>query len=166
MNKIISLKDTAKIILENNDGKIVGQAIIDIEDIEKVKKHKWHLTNTGYVIGYSKENGTKFLLHTYLKGIEDGKVIDHIDGNKLNNRKYNLRHVTHSLNCLNKKIQKNNSTGKKGVSKITKGNQIRYSASMIYEKRKYYLGVYDNFEEAVYARQQKEVELLGEMLND
>lgn len=44
------------------------------------------------------------------------KMIDHIDGNKLNNDINNLRAVTSSQNQFNRKINKNNSTGYKGIS--------------------------------------------------
>jgi hypothetical protein len=43
-------------------------------------------------------------------------VIDHIDGNKENNKITNLRKVTHQENILNQKIRKNNTSGIKGVS--------------------------------------------------
>lgn len=99
--------------------------LIDDEDYEKVMKYKWYLDG-------SKENGlyyfrvniyeesvhTQFLsLHRYLmdciKG--DGKVVDHINGNTLDNRKENLRVCTHAENGRNRKKAKNNTSGYKGV---------------------------------------------------
>jgi len=55
---------------------------------------------------------------TLLRGIEieDGSVIDHIDGNPQNNRRENLRVTTQKHNCRNRKLRKDNKTGYPGIS--------------------------------------------------
>lgn len=57
----------------------------------------------------------------WVTGIWPDKLIDHVNGNPLDNRWLNLRLATHSQNGHNKKVTKSNSTGVKGVSKSKNG---------------------------------------------
>jgi len=75
--------------------------------------------------GYSQCNVTLFdkgyvssrvIWNMFNGDIADGLVIDHIDGNSLNNKLSNLRVVQHCVNGRNSKLSKNNGTGIKGVS--------------------------------------------------
>lgn len=165
-NDIIRFKDFSKVILKDSLGVIVGQAMVDNEDVESVEKHKWHLINSGYVIGYDDSNQTKFLLHNYLMGTKDGFIIDHINHNKLDCRKANLRYFTYSQNSLTARISKRNSSGKKGVTLFTTRRGItKYKAQITVRGTSYNLGLHDNFEDAVEARQQAELQHLGFILD-
>lgn len=65
-----------------------------------------------------KIDGKKYLLHRVVFLYHHGflpKTIDHIDGNKLNNKIENLRSCTQHQNCFNSKIPKTNKSGFKGV---------------------------------------------------
>ena len=62
-NKIIKYDDFAKVVLKDKDGKITGKAIIDLEDIPKIKKHYWYLKEDGYA--YSDTAG---YMHYYIMG--------------------------------------------------------------------------------------------------
>lgn len=75
------------------------------------------LHHTGYyIIGInSKYYQSHRLIYLYYKGYLP-KYIDHIDGNPSNNNINNLREVTQSQNCMNKKSDKNSSSKFKGVS--------------------------------------------------
>lgn len=79
--------------------------LIDAEDYEKVAARKWRLDGKGYIITdlYDPETRKKktLSLHVMLMGKRKGKVIDHINRNKFDNRKSNLRHVTNRVNWLN-----------------------------------------------------------------
>jgi hypothetical protein len=114
---VIDIKDNhAEIVLKNKKLEEIARARIDIEDIEKVKDIKWHLiSNNGYVCGNNK-NGKDFLLHRYLMKPDNDELIDHINGNKLDNREFNLRKANKSQNAMNSKKPSNNSSGTKGVS--------------------------------------------------
>lgn len=81
-----------EISLTNNAKK----TIISLEDSMRVGGNTWHLSSDGYV------HGNKTRLHTFVMGNpKEGMVWDHKNGNKLDNRRENLREVTHSQNSQN-----------------------------------------------------------------
>ncbi|TXH18923.1 MAG: hypothetical protein E6R03_01310 [Hyphomicrobiaceae bacterium] len=95
-----------------NDGSI---SIIDDEDYDLVKNRNWTHSN-GYVISCAyPEKGTIYM-HRLINKTPNGMSTDHINGNKLDNRKCNLRTCTHAENRRNNKIQTNNKSGYTGVS--------------------------------------------------
>ena len=73
------------------------------------------------------------------------ELIDHINCNKLDNRKCNLRNATHQENVFNKKCPKNNKSGHRGIRIMPSG---RFSAYITINKKQLSLGTYDTFEEA------------------
>lgn len=87
-------------------------AIVDDEDFEELSRYKWcaHKDgNTFYALrSIRKEDGkyTKITMHQQILGKKEGYEIDHINGNGLDNRHENLRHVTHRQNGQNRHISK------------------------------------------------------------
>lgn len=121
-NEYVLYDDYAEIILLDKYGKEKTRAIIDIEDVERCKTQKWSLHGEGYVSG-SKD----ILLHNFLLNTGDEKLIlDHIDRNKLNNRKSNLRVATYGQNNMNSKTPCNNTSGVKGIS-FDKSHNVYHS---------------------------------------
>jgi macrodomain Ter protein organizer (MatP/YcbG family) len=82
-----------KIELANNK----GIALVDDEDYYLVKDDKWHY-NSGYA--YCNKLG---LMHRVIMKCENNKVIDHFNHDTLDNRRFNLKMVTHSENNKNKR---------------------------------------------------------------
>ena len=84
--------------------------IFDIDDYEKVSKYYWSLNGNGYIFSSIMIDGNIYniFLHVLIFGNKDGFEVDHIDRNKLNNRKNNLRYTTHIENNRNKNKQINN----------------------------------------------------------
>jgi hypothetical protein len=79
--------------------------LLDREDTERVALRKWHFNGCGYLVT-SVNHGSQVLLHHYLIGRPlYGLEVDHINRNKLDNRKANLRFVTHSENQRNKPLR-------------------------------------------------------------
>ncbi len=64
---------------------------------------------------------TSAYLHRVLMSANRGEIVDHRNGNTLDNRRKNLRICTNSQNLMNRGKQKNNTTGFKGVSKVPYG---------------------------------------------
>jgi hypothetical protein len=90
----------------------------------------------------------KYLSHRlawlYIYGKFPNDDIDHINGNKSDNRIINLREATCNQNNCNRNIQKNNKSGVKG---IYKHNQYeKWVAAIRINKKRIYLGVFDNLE--------------------
>lgn len=128
----------------------------------KIGKKAGSLSNTGYIqIGIKNMD---YLLHRLVFLYHHGympKYIDHIDGNKLNNRIENLRECTNQQNSFNSKISKNNTSGIKGISwdksrnkwqakcmidgktiHIGRFSDIKQAENALKSARSYYHGIY------------------------
>ena len=83
--------------------------------------------------------------------------IDHINGDRADNRIANLRDVTRSENQRNSKIPSNNTSGRIGVS--WHSNTRKWLASIgVGERKQKHLGIFTNIEDAIAARAAAEVE--------
>ena len=93
-------------------------AMVDDEDFDRVYEFSSWYIHKGRKTEYAHSSKDKYILmHRFIMGLEyrDGKQIDHIDGNGLNNQKSNLRIVTQTINNLNKQKQKYTTSKYKGV---------------------------------------------------
>lgn len=151
---------TTTIVLRNRKREIVGHCIIDNEDFNEIKKYTWNLNDVGYASSFThKPNKKKLFIHRLImKEIDELKedsVVDHIDGNKLNNRRRNLRWATKSQNAMNSKTRKNNTSGTKGVSFDKSMNSWQAHIKINYKK--IHLGYFSEIEDAVIARKKGEL---------
>jgi hypothetical protein len=130
----------------------------DKEDYELIRNLTWYI-HKGYV---EARNGNRFVnMHrTILGNVSYNKDIDHINHNKADNRKQNLRVCDHVDNSKNRLLNVNNKTGHKGVF-WHKRDQI-WVAQITVNKKKINLGEFAKFEEAVIARQKAEERYFGE----
>lgn len=111
-NEFIEHADYWEIKLYNKRVEHIASAKIDKEDIDQCREYKWGLHNAGYAVA----KGGEVLLHRLVLGILDSSFEgDHIFGNRLDNRKSKLRICTHEQNARNTKLQKNNTSGFRGV---------------------------------------------------
>ncbi|MMZ67947.1 hypothetical protein D1872_305870 [compost metagenome] len=89
-------------------------AIIDDEDFEKVSAYKWCYSSTiGYAVSRKVVNGKRqpVLMHRLILDAPPGLVTDHINHDKLDNRKANLRLCTRHENNRNMPLRSNNKSG-------------------------------------------------------
>lgn len=96
-------------------------------------------------------NGRKTTLHSLVKPLQGtGRDIDHINRNKWDCRRENLRKATRSINSFNKDLQKNNSSGYPGIY-YYEGKDV-WIAQGTYQNRRTTLGTYAHKETAVRAK--------------
>lgn len=136
-NEIIVVGKVSYICLYNKQYEVIDKAIIDTEDIDKVKNIKWRIDCNGYAINNSK---TSIFMHRVVLGVNS--EVDHINGNRLDNRKANLRLTNHSLNQM--------SVNYKGVYRSENGE--KWIAKIKINQKQLHLGTFAIKEEAEYAR--------------
>lgn len=126
--------------LRNKRGEVVAETLVDDEDYEEISKYRWHLSK-GYALTTVRLDSSKskqFSLHRELARLMCASIdkyqIDHIDCNRLNNQKSNLRLVTNKQNHENRPgAQRNSTTGIRGISYIK--NRNYFQASVMHNKR-------------------------------
>lgn len=133
---------------------------MDDEDYGWLNEYKWHISN-GYAIAhfYQNEKRTTKRMHRLIMNEPQNFQIDHINRNKLNNTKINLRVVTNSQNQMNSPKQKGSSKFK-GV--WWHKNTMKWVSVIKANKIKYYLGYFENEEDAARAYNKKAKEVHGE----
>ncbi len=110
-------------------------AIVDDDDFEYLNKYKWSITGR---VGYSKyavsHIGDKNItMHRFIMKAKKGEMIDHIDGDGLNNQKSNLRFCTNSENQKNKKPKVGGTSKYLGVSLHSPNN--KWVAKIVINKK-------------------------------
>jgi len=88
--------------------------LVNKVDFQKLSKFRWHKSYYGYAIRY--DHGKVIFMHRGILNAPKEMKIDHLNCNKLDNRRVNIRICTDSDNMKNRLKQINNSSGFKGVS--------------------------------------------------
>lgn len=140
-------------------------ALVDNEDFGWINKYKWQYGVRGYAtknLHIGMKNGKRIsklmLMHREIIKTPKGLFTDHINGNKLDNRKQNLRICTRQQNVWNMKISSHNTSGFKGVSK----RNNRWSASIHKNNKKIHLGYFSTAKEAAKKYNETAFEFFGE----
>lgn len=154
-NEIIIHDDYAEILLYDTHGIETNRTIIDIDDINNIVQYKWHHRNNGYCGA-----NPNILLHRIIMNVKNGEYVDHINGNKLDNRKQNLRICTNQENNFNKGLYSHNTSGVTGVSWDKSRN--KWEVSIKINQKKINLGRFENFNDAVNKRKDAEIIYFGE----
>jgi hypothetical protein len=133
----------------------------DLEDYDKIKDICWYLSVRGYVVGHCLNTSRPIKMHQIILPTDDKHIADHINTNmKHDNRKSNLRVATQQENTRNRKISSNNTSGHRGVS-YDKRNK-KWLAYIGHNHKHINLGTYNNFDDAVKAREEAEEKYFGE----
>lgn len=154
--------ETAIILVKS---KMLGNRgiLIDKEDLEKIIKYRWYITkheNTFYARTQKKE-GNKYkglYMHRLIKECPEIKVIDHRNGNGLDNRKCNLKICTQKENSKNQKLSNNNTSGYRNIF----WNKINNTWDVQIKHRR--LGQFKSKNEAVKARNKYLIENMQDEL--
>ena len=137
-NEIIVDGKVARVKLYDAHCNHIATAIIDAEDVNKIRYTKWKLSASGYAANTPKFSGSNKHMHREILGTD--QFVDHINHNTLDNRKSNLRIVTKAQNMMNSNF--------KGVSP----NGCKWYAHIKINQKMLNLGNYLDEEEALYAR--------------
>lgn len=158
-NIIVEKEDYVEIILQNIKCEEVGRALIDKDDIEKCKSYSWHLCKNGYVTAHI--NNKQIYLHRYIMNITESKIqVDHINRNRSDNRKGNLRLCTNAENGMNKRILDANTSGYTGI-RYDKRRDYWY-ASITFNGIEIYLGSSKHIDDVIELREKAELQYCGE----
>jgi hypothetical protein len=141
-----------------NHGKF---ALVDNEDFDFINQWTWRINNCGYAnrtqyLGGGRKNQIQIgiQMHALINNTPKGFHTDHINHNKLDNRKSNLRTATSSQNGINRKgLQTNNKSGHNGVSWYANA----WNAEIKLHQKKIWLGRFKTLKDAISARKKAEL---------
>jgi predicted nucleic acid-binding Zn-ribbon protein len=135
-------------------------ALVNEEDYQCLIQYNWSLSN-GYAITTIKdENKNKTIsMHRMIMNDPKDKFIDHINGDKLDNRKENLRLATHQQNQMNRAKRKNSRSKFKGIKVKSTGS---YEVRITYQGERIYIGTFKTEESGANAYNYYANEYFGE----
>jgi hypothetical protein len=173
-NEYIDVGDNITVLLIHSHTHGIKEVYIDTEDKELVKKYHWNVskrqrTKDGFnVITPKNEELNSTLMCRLIMNAEKGQVVDHKDGDTLDNRKENLRTCTQMENGKNVALRRNNKSGHKGVLwfEYENNNTHKWKAYIMVNRKNISLGYYDDYNDAVKAREEAEIKYYGEYSRD
>lgn len=128
--------------------------LVDADCIEKISWCMWQIDSSGYV-----RTGHGIKLHRYLTGVKSGEQVDHINGNRVDNRLANLRVCTAQQNSINR-ISHGSESGWRGV--FRSGRTCKWQARICVRQKEIYLGTYINPIDAARAYNEAAIRYHGE----
>lgn len=139
--------------LRDQHGDVVAHALIDAADAADVLSYRWYRANdTGYALRAKWQDGRtrKVYLHRHLLGLERGdrRQVDHVNRDRLDNRRSNLRVVTLEAQRQNTKARSHGRAGIRGVSYNRRLKAKPWQARVTIDGVVHRLGHYATKEEA------------------
>lgn len=138
-----------------------GRPILLDDDVKQSLEGLKMSINGGYAKVY--KDGQSQKLHRIVIGAKDGQIVDHINGNSLDNRRSNLRIVTHAQNMANRSCNTTSASKLKGVTYDTSMiRKKRWAASIHHQGKRIKIGRYFTKEEAAMAYDEMASRLKGQ----
>lgn len=138
------------------------KTIVDDDIYEEIGFEEWGAAETHEGCWYAvcRINEENIYLHRYILGNSDNKLIDHVDGNGLNNLRSNLRFCSPQQNCFNRAGNKASTSGFKGVCWASRDK--RWKAQIQINGKNQHLGQFTEEIEAAKAYNQAALKLFGD----
>ncbi|MBN1358996.1 MAG: HNH endonuclease [Sedimentisphaerales bacterium] len=137
-------------------------AIVDAEDYEWLSKYKWYASPSprpgAFYARYTRGKFRMKLMHRVIMPPPKGKVVDHINGNGLDNRRCNLRFCTQAQNSRNSRKH----SGAKSRFIGIHPHRDKWDVVVTHNRKQHYGGSFDDEVEAAKARDRLALELHGE----
>jgi hypothetical protein len=131
-------------------------AIVSVVDFARVSQHKWMYVRDHQGKEYARctmrarsGQAVREWLHRFILNAPLEMQVDHVDGNGLNCRRLNIRVATPTQNQGNRKLQRNNTSGYKGVAWDKKN--LKFIATICVRGKGRTLGRFIDPEEAAHA---------------
>jgi hypothetical protein len=122
--------------------------LVDDEDFPLLARFTWYENHEGYA--RTSINDSFVFMHRLVLGTApSNRFADHINGNRRDNRRGNLRWASKTQNGINTRMRKDNTTGYRGVRLTKEG---RYCAYTYHQKKQIRFGTFNTAEEAARAR--------------
>lgn len=137
--------------------------LVDNEDYGWLRQWKWRLSSDGYAVRSQRIRGEKTLLiymHRLVNKTPKGKLTDHKNGNRLDNRKDNLRACGHTQNMWNNNSKVKAKSGVRGV--LWDEARKKWHVTLRKKGQLLHFGSYRTIQEAKRARREAELTVLGE----
>ncbi len=154
---------------ERIDGyiKINGRILIDESDFSFIDSFERYISVDSRGYAYFSYQNKDVYIHRLLTNVplfyENSTIdiCDHINGNRLDNRRNNLRIIQKKDNAVNCGKRKDNKSGYKGISWLARLN--KWQVNIQFQKQGHYIGVFETIEEAIAARKEAEIKYFGEL---
>ena len=141
-----------------NDRVIPASFRFDKEDIELIKSRSWIITTSGYPSGRPHLNNV-YLLHLMLMKPPEGYEVDHIDGDRANCKRSNLRITSHQTNAFARKMP----TGASGVRGVRLRKNNKFEVKIVFKGKHIHLGTFLTLEAARNAYLKAALQYFGEI---
>jgi len=142
-----------------SDAKRKFNVAVDDEDYEYLKQFNWQVDKYNCVKTHKNALLKDYLIHRIIMKAPKDLEVDHIDGDRLNNQKNNLRLVQSSQNKMNRGPRKDCKSGYKGVS-FHKQNE-NWCARIKTNGKYLHLGCFNNKIDAAKAYNEAAVKYFG-----
>ncbi len=124
-------------IIKTSKGEII---LVDDDDWLELTRYSWSLSEDGYASAHIPKHKNNLMMHLFLLPLDGAERVDHISGQRFDNRKANLRRVTAAINTYNRRKRPNSSSHYFSVFKSGNKFMVQIQKDFV----GIYFGIYDS----------------------